>query len=41
MAGHIAKRTYKRKDGGTATVYRARIPNPHGSRYRFFDEAVN
>lgn len=32
MAGHISKRTYKRKDGAEATVYRARIPNPHGSK---------
>lgn len=32
MAGHISKRTYTRKDGAKATVYRARIPNPHGSK---------
>jgi hypothetical protein len=30
MAGHITKRTYKRKDGTVTEVYRARIPNPHG-----------
>jgi integrase len=30
VAGHISKRSYKRKDGSKAIVYRARIPNPHG-----------
>lgn len=31
MAGHITKRAHTRKDGTRAEVWRARIPNPHGT----------